>query len=197
MINDIGSMLGHLSDFHPVLQFLAISLSVAFSEELAALAIFALARHGTISWWIAVSATFTGAWTAQSLVWLAGRVAGKRALSWRIFRKLEESGKLESLHHHVVREGWIAVVAMRFIPGTRIPVCLGAGILGMGALEFLGVLTAATLVWLLACLGFAQTFVDALRGHPETLLATLLLGVPTGFAVRTWIRRRSAPKRDT
>lgn len=196
MINDIGSLLGQLSTLHPMLQFLAIVLCVAFCEELAALAVFALARHDALSWWIAGSATFVGAWGAQSLIWLAGRVAGKRALAWRIFRSLEESGKLERIHQHVVREGWIAVVIMRFVPGTRIPVCLGAGILGMGALEFLGVLTLATAAWLVVCMGFAQSFVEALRGRPETLLAGLLLIVPTGFAVRSWFRRRRVPERD-
>lgn len=190
MINAIENMLSNLSGFHPALQFLLIALSVSFSEEIAAIAVFGLARHGDVAWWIAIAGVFAGAWSAQALVWLAGRVAGHSALSWRIFRRLHESGKLESIHHHVVREGWIAVVAMRFVPGTRIAVCLGAGILGMGALEFLGVLTIATAAWIGAVMAFAQSFVDAIGGHPLSLLLGIALVVPLVLAARAWVRRR-------
>lgn len=189
MIQTLQSMLSHLSDFHPALQILVIAISVGVSEEFAAIAVFALARHGSVSWWAACSGVFAGAWTAQTLIWLAGRMAGHRALSWRIFAKLRESGKLESIHQHVVREGWIAVVVMRFVPGTRIPVCLGAGILGMGAWEFLGVLTLATIAWLLALMGLLQTFVEAIKGKPLSLLLGLVLIIPLVWFVRLRIKR--------
>jgi|GEM_PF-1477323 len=192
MIQTIESMLSHLSDFHPAWQFLLIALSVGFVEEFAVFAVFALARHGDIPWWLAISGIFTGAWSAQSLTWLVGRIAGHKALSWKIFRKLQESGKLESIHHHVVREGWIAVAIMRFVPGTRIAVCLGAGILGMGALEFLGVLTVATIAWILTCLGLVQTIIDAVRGKPGALLLGIAVATPLLLLARAWIRRRRA-----
>lgn len=152
--------------------------------------VFALAREGAIPWWIAATGIFTGAWSAQALVWLAGRLAGRKALSWRVFRSLQESGRLDAIHHHVVREGWIAVLAMRFLPGTRIPVCLGAGILGMGSLEFLGVLTIATTIWMFAIMGIAQTFLDALRGHPLVLVVALVASIPLVFLARSWFRKR-------
>lgn len=195
MIKSLESVLRHLSDFHPVLQFLAIAVSVAVSEEFAALGVFALARHGAISWWMAGSATFVGAWAAQTVFWLAGRMAGRRALSWRVFGGLRESGRLESIHHHVVREGWIAILVMRFVPGTRIPVCLGAGILGMDALEFLGVLALATVAWMATLAFFAQGFVDAVGGRPLPLLVALVLAVPLFFGVRWLLRRRAAKRR--
>lgn len=81
---------------------------------------------------------------------------------------------------------------MRFVPGTRIAVCLGAGILGMGAMEFLGVLTIATAAWIGATMAFADSFVDAVGGHPFSLLLGLAVVVPMAFAARFWIRRRRA-----
>jgi len=79
---------------------------------------------------------------------------------------------------------------MRFLPGTRIPVCLGAGILGMGSLEFLGVLTIATTIWMFAVMGIAQTFLDALRGHPLVLVVALVASIPLVFLARSWFRKR-------
>lgn len=190
MHENLQELLAQISNFHPAWQLLLIALSISVTEEFGALGVFALAREGTISWWVAGTGIFAGAWSAQALCWLAGRLAGRKALSWRIFRSLQESGRLESIHHHVVREGWIAVLAMRFLPGTRIPVCLGAGILGMGSLEFLGVLTIATTLWLFACMGIAQTFLDALRDRPWTLALALTALVPLAFLARSRFRRR-------
>lgn len=189
MLKTLEGTLAQLSGFHPALQLLLIALSVAVSEEFAALGVFALARNGSISWWIAGFGTFAGAWAAQALFWLAGRISGHKALSWRIFRGLQNSGKLEILHKHVVREGWIAILAMRFLPGTRIPVCLGAGILGMGALEFLGVLTLATILWVFACMGFVQTFLAIFRDHPIVLLVGLVVVSSLLLIARSWFRK--------
>lgn len=190
MIHDIQRLLAHISEFHAGWQLLLIAIAAGFGEEVAAFGVFALARHGDVSWWIAITGIFGGTWIAQSGLWLAGRVTGRRALHWNVFQKLKANGKLDTIHHHVVREGWIAIAVARFLPGLRVPLYLAAGMFGMGPLEFLGVLTLVNAAWLLACLGVLQSFADAMRGSPAFLVLAAVLLALAAFGVRSWLRRR-------
>jgi len=192
MTETIHGLLQHIAQFPAIGQFFAIGIAVGFGEEVAALAIFALARHGSVPWWIAIGGVYVGAWIAHFVLWFSGRLVGHRALSWPLFRKLESSGQLLTIRHHMTREGWIAVGVARFLPGVRVAVFLAAGILGMGPIPFLATLTVVTMVWLLAALGLVQMITEAMMGKPLALVLGVLIVVPLVFLLRNWILRRRA-----
>lgn len=151
------------------LQFLAVAAASALTEEWAAIGAMELARSGRISWAVALSAVFVGSTLMNMGLWTAGRLAEHEALRWKAFRNLEESGKLEFLHRNVQRRGWLAVVVSRFLPGTRVPVFMLSGILGMEWHVFLPALLGATVVWMFATLGLVQVVEEIAREQPWSL----------------------------
>jgi len=194
MTDTFTHLIDHIALFPVVVQFLLIAVATGFGEEVAALTVFALARHDSVSWWVAISGVFVGAWIGHFVLWFAGRSVGHRALNWPMFRKLEQSGRLATIRYHMAREGWIAVAVARFLPGVRVGVFVIAGILDMAALPFLATLTAVTAIWLVAALGLVQVVTEAIKGRPLALVVGILVAIPLIWGMRTLIRRRR-PKR--
>jgi len=167
--NHAQELLRQLDILPPPLQFLAVAVASALTEEWAAIGVMGLARAGRISWVVALSAIFVGSMAMNIGLWMAGRFAEHEALRWKAFRKFEESGKLEFLHRNVQRRGWLAVVVSRFVPGTRVPVFMLSGILGMEWHIFLPALLGATVVWMFATLGLVQVVEEVAKEQPWSL----------------------------
>jgi membrane protein DedA with SNARE-associated domain len=170
MIPDIGRLLQHLAEFPVALQFLLSAVAAAFTEEISSVAVFGLARAGRMDWFVALGSVFTGTVVVNVGLWWAGRATGSRALRWKMFQNLKQD-RLDSLYRHVHREGWIAVAIARFIPGTRIPVFVLAGILGMRVRAFVLTQILATLVWMATTLGLMHIVVELAINQPWILAA--------------------------
>ena len=187
MEHALDSVLSLISDSSVVLQFLISAILAALTEEWSAVAVFGLARVGKIPWAVAVGSVYVGTLTINIGLWAAGRATGTRALHWKMFRGLSPQ-KLERLHLHVRREGWIAVAVSRFLPGTRIPVFVLSGILGMDARAYLLTQVVATAAWILATLGLIHIVVG-LAGENPWLLAAVVAGI-LAVGVVVWKARR-------
>ena len=190
MILSTEEILRHLVQSHPVLQFALIAVSSAFTEEVAALGVLGLVRAGEISWILALPAIFLGTTAMNIGLYLAGRLAGQRALHWKAFAKLRENGTLETLHRHVDGEGWVAVAIARFVPGTRLPVFLLSGILEMEWHKFVVVMLVSTVLWLVALLGLFHVVLEMARNQPF-LLGGLVVAL-AGWALLRFRKRRAA-----
>jgi membrane protein DedA with SNARE-associated domain len=68
-------------------------------------------------------------------------------LRWRRLSRLLPGHRLEEAGRWFDRRGWAAVLAARFLPGTRLPLYVAAGVLGRRAGWFLVWAALAGLLW--------------------------------------------------
>ncbi len=128
---------------------LAILLAVGthISEDLACVSAGVLAGHGHISFWIATLACFIGIWAGDMGLYLLGRFGGRRLLSKGFLNWIIKEEKLEKGAHLFREHGGKIVVTSRFLPGTRLPIYLSAGLLRYSFLKFSLFMAGACLIW--------------------------------------------------
>jgi membrane protein DedA with SNARE-associated domain len=144
-----------------VLAFLSLLFGTFVSEDLACITAGLLIQRGEIGVGSAIGACALGIFLGDVGLWATGRLAGAAALAWpRVARQLKRR-RVEDvrvwLEHHAAG----AIVSSRFLPGTRMPLYVLAGVLRMPARVFAGwalvgtILWTPTLVLLTASLGYA------------------------------------------
>ncbi|MEN9355766.1 MAG: hypothetical protein RL318_3091, partial [Fibrobacterota bacterium] len=90
---------------------------------------------------------FCGVLSANLTFWLIGRVLGPAAFRLPGLRAAAKGGILEKARLQFDRSGFWAIFISRFLPGTRIPVCTLAGILGMSFPRYFLYSVIAILPW--------------------------------------------------
>lgn len=126
---------------------LAIIAATFVSEDLTCITVGLLIRRGQIDPWLGVGACFVGIFVGDLGLWLIGRLAGRGMLRWRWLRGRLGDERLRRLGSWFDRHGWAGVLAARFVPGTRFPVYVGAGMLGRRARRFVLVALLAAALW--------------------------------------------------
>jgi membrane protein DedA with SNARE-associated domain len=136
------------------LQGLALIGATFVSEDATCVATGLLIRGGGVTWTVGLAACTAGIFLGDLGLWLLGRVFGRRALQWRWVRARLPDERVERLAEWFDRRGWSAILAARFLPGTRLPVYVAAGALGRRAGRFALWALLAALLWtpLLVCL---------------------------------------------
>jgi membrane protein DedA with SNARE-associated domain len=163
--------------------FLLIGLaaSTLLSEDAACIAAGVLIRQGAIGAGEGVAACAAGIYAGDALLWWAGRLLGRhshiRAFRPTWCRAVETYGN--AMTHHV--DSAVALLASRFLPGTRLPMYLAAGAFGRRPRSFFLWTLVAVLLWTpLVVLGTASTLVGG---------TLAIIGVHLGKHVdwrRTW-----------
>ncbi|QQS04782.1 MAG: VTT domain-containing protein [Fibrobacterota bacterium] len=182
----LDQLIASLAGLPWFLQFLGISTAAGFTEEIAVVAVVAMARSGHLGWWMALFALWWGTLIGNMLMWWLGRLAGERALRWKWIAGIGHH-RLEMIRHQVRTKGWLAVFAARLIPGTRVGVFLLAGILGMNGWVFGLTLAVGTAVWMASLLGLVQVVGKLGQAHPWVAAGVVLLLLAVGVAL---MRRR-------
>jgi membrane protein DedA with SNARE-associated domain len=143
-----------------------IVLATFVSEDLTCLATGLLIRQGTLPAGVGLAGCFLGIYLGDLGLWLLGRVAGRPLLRWSWLLRRLPARQLDNLGQWLDRRGWIAVVAARFLPGTRLPLYLVAGAIGNRPGSFALWTALASLVWVpLMVLGAAllgEAFIEPL-----------------------------------
>ena len=80
---------------------------------------------------------FLGIFFGDIGLWLAGRFLGRRLMRWPWIAKRLPTRQLDQLGRWLDRHSWWAVFASRFMPGTRLPLYVSAGVLGVRAWRFI------------------------------------------------------------
>lgn len=117
------------------------------SEDLSCIAAGVLINTRALSWHGGVFACVLGIFVSDMGLWLAGRLFGSRLLAWPwLHRRLPDTG-LPQLQDWFDKHGWKAIIASRFLPGSRLPMYVAAGVLGrnVGHFAFWAFLAAA--IW--------------------------------------------------
>lgn len=130
----------------PWLQFGLIILATFVSEDLTCLATGLLVRAGQIDPVTGLFACWIGILLGDIGLWGMGRLVriGLLANSWLPRMHFDQSGGW------LARQGgWAiwAILAARFLPGTRLPVFVAAGMLGRDSVRLLLWITLAGLIW--------------------------------------------------
>jgi membrane protein DedA with SNARE-associated domain len=124
-----------------------LAIATFVSEDLSCVAAGELIRRGEVNGFAAVLGCFLGIYTGDLLLWAVGRTIGPRVLRWRWVSRRVDERRVCELSAWFDRRAPMAVLAARFMPGMRLPVYLGAGMLrGSGARFALWTFVAA-LLW--------------------------------------------------
>jgi membrane protein DedA with SNARE-associated domain len=130
-----------------VVYMLLIILSTLFSEDLACIGAGLMVANGMISFWPAAVAAVAGIYVGYFSLYFAGRLLGNTIFGIAPFKWMVKKENVLSAEAWFEKKGPIILVLSRFIPGSRFPVYLSAGILKTSFWRFLLYFGITALVW--------------------------------------------------
>ncbi|MAE67372.1 MAG: SNARE-like domain protein [Phycisphaeraceae bacterium] len=123
-------------DAHPWWQIAVIAAATFVSEDLTCISAGLLANRGQLELVTGLLGCFIGIFLGDIGLWCLGRFLGRRLLELRWVARKFPPDKVEQVRHWLNRHSWWAVFASRFMPGTRLPLYVTAGTLGVKAWRF-------------------------------------------------------------
>lgn len=126
---------------------IVLALGTLVSEDGTSISAGLLAGNGQLTLASAVAACALGVYFGDLALWLAGRVIGQRLLSFPWISRAIDPAALAALGATLDAHLGAAVLASRFLPGTRLPTYVAAGIWGRRPLAFAGWSLLAVLLW--------------------------------------------------
>jgi membrane protein DedA with SNARE-associated domain len=124
-----------------------LALGTLLSEDLTSIGAGLLVRDGHLGAAEAVTACAAGVYLGDLGLWLAGRIVGRRLLSLPWFERRFDAAALEQLTARLDARLPLMVVVSRFLPGSRLPMFLAAGIWGRRPRAFMAWSLLAVLLW--------------------------------------------------
>ncbi len=126
----------------PIALFLALFAATFVLEDVATVAAGLLAGQMAVDPLSAGIAVVAGTFLGDLALYAAGRWLGGTSFAQRL--RARSDGRGEAM---IRRRGLMAVVAARFVPGTRLPVFFGSGVVQLAFVPVALVLAATTLIW--------------------------------------------------
>lgn len=127
---------------------IGLLVAAAFvSEDLTCISAGLLAGAHRIDPFVAVFGCFLGIFVSDLWLWWTGRLIGRRVLRWRWISRRIPPESVERFAEKLDRHLGKAVVASRFLPGTRLPMYLAAGVVSKRPVAFTVWLLIAASVW--------------------------------------------------
>ncbi len=130
-----------------LLYVFAIAASSLMSEDLAAIGAGIMAVNDLIPFWYAVLGALLGILFGDYSLFFAGRYLGSPVLQWAPIRWFINEDSLKSSAIWFDKKGPFILFLSRFIPGSRLPVYLMAGILGTGFWKFTLYFGLTVIIW--------------------------------------------------
>jgi membrane protein DedA with SNARE-associated domain len=144
--------------------FIIISLLILttlISEDLACIAGGLLVASGIIGFHYALLGCFIGILTADVLIYWMGRWIGTPILKWIPFRWFISENDIQRAKEMFEFRGAEIIFVTRFLPGTRMPTYLAAGMLKTSFVSFFAYFFIAIAIWTPMLVG-----ISALIGQP-------------------------------
>jgi membrane protein DedA with SNARE-associated domain len=162
----------------------SIALSIFFatfiSEDAAFLTSLALVAEGVLPSWLGIGASAAGIWVGDAGLFFMGRLAAETPFAKSKIRNWE--GRARASRYF--GSGGKMIFIARFIPGARLPVYFGSGLLRVPTSRFLGITAVGVAVWM--TVGSLLIEVWKRSGLPKS--AGILLFV-AGFALLVFVPR--------
>lgn len=152
---------------------LAVLVAGTFvSEDLTCIAAGELIRRAELDWMIGVVGCTLGIFLGDVALWMLGRTLGARVLNLPWIKRQLNARRVDELGRWMDRNAVGAVIAARFLPGTRVPLYLTAGIVKSDSRRFLLAAMLAALVWtpmlVLLAAAFGESFSAPFKGFIGT-----------------------------
>lgn len=130
-----------------ILYMLTIILATLFSEDLACIGAGIMAANELIGFWPASIAAISGIFIFDFTLYFSGRFLGSSIFNIAPFKWVIHKDSIERSVEWFKHKGPIMLIASRFIPGSRIPIYVSAGILKTGFWRFLIYFGVTTIIW--------------------------------------------------
>ena len=141
--------------------FFALALGTFLSEDLTCIAAGLLIQRGELTLTAGIVGCTAGIFVGDFGLWLIGRVFGAAALAWPWTARRLTNRPAEDLRAWLERHAAGAIVASRFMPGTRLPLYLIAGVLRLPGGVFAVWALVASLLWTPTLILLTATLGDA------------------------------------
>jgi membrane protein DedA with SNARE-associated domain len=168
-----------------------LATATLVSEDITCIAAGQLIAMGQVHWIVGLLGCGLGIYLGDLALFLAGRLAGRGLLAMPWVARRVPAAKIEPLARWFDERPAVSIFAARFLPGTRLPLYVAAGLVGRRGWSFAGWTLVAALVWtpllvLLAGLGgdrFTRPLQSVLGGGWVSLAGVTLVC----FAILRWI----------
>ena len=124
-----------------------LAAGTLLSEDLTSIGAGLLVRDGRIAPLAAAAACSAGVYFGDLGLWVAGRVLGRRVLTLPWLAGKLDAAALEELSVRLDARLGALVIGSRFLPGSRLPMFVAAGIWGRRPLAFAAWSLVAVLLW--------------------------------------------------
>ena len=139
-----------------------IALATLVSEDLTCIATGVLVAQGKLSFAEGALACLAGIFGGDILLFLAGRLAGARALRWPGVRRFLTPEMVERGAAWLQQRGLAVILLSRFTPGLRLPTYFAAGLLPTQFSTFAIYFLVASVIWTPALVGATAVFGEEL-----------------------------------
>jgi membrane protein DedA with SNARE-associated domain len=186
--------------------FLALMLGTLVSEDLACIAAGLLIREGRIGLAAGTAACAVGILAGDVGLWAAGRASRRAFGGWPAVSRRIQRLPVDDMRKWLEAHAAGAMIASRFIPGTRLPLYICAGLVGMPLGSFTAwasiavLLWTPALVWLAAGAGVAALSVLPSSGvsgwiSRTAVVAIIFIGLKAARPLVSSLRNRPIPAR--
>jgi membrane protein DedA with SNARE-associated domain len=174
-----------------LLGLLAIAGSTLVSEDLTIVAVGLAIHDRALPPMPALLACAIGIYVGDIGLWAAGRFGGRRVLAWRVLQRTPLSS-MQRLGAWIDRHPAVAILSSRFMPGTRLPLYVAAGIWGNRPWRFFGWMLVSVALWsplvISATAIFGRAAAAPLDGWLHaTWLTRLVLAAAMLVMLRVWL----------
>jgi membrane protein DedA with SNARE-associated domain len=157
--------------------FLALIAGTFVSEDLACISAGLLIREGRLGFAAGVGACALGILLGDAGLWAVGRLSRLALDRWPALVRYVERLPLDDMRRWLEKHAALAIIASRFLPGSRLPLYLTTGTVGMSFRRFVALASIAVIMWTPVLVWFAATSGDL-------VLATVPSSGPGGWAGR-------------
>jgi membrane protein DedA with SNARE-associated domain len=140
---------------------LALIAGTLVSEDLACISAGLLIREGRLGFVAGVTACALGILLGDVGLWTAGRLSRSAVGRWPVVSRYVERLPVDDMRCWLEEHAALAMVASRFMPGSRLPLYVCAGIAGMSFRRFTAWASIAVLVWTPVVVWLAATTGEA------------------------------------
>ncbi len=170
----------------PALLFVTLMLATWITEDLTCITAGLLVTAGVLSFPAATLACLVGIFTGDLLLYLAGKYLGRPFLRRRPLRWLVKEADIDRSADWFEHRGTAVILLSRFVPGTRLPTYVAAGLLNMPIWKFCLIFLIAAALWTPLLVGLAVTLGHTLSRY-LVLYENYALPVFLFAALTIWI----------
>jgi membrane protein DedA with SNARE-associated domain len=130
-----------------MLTFFSLMVGTLVSEDLTCISAGLLVQRGQIGASAAIAACALGIVAGDIGLWGLGRLFGRAALEWPWIARRVDPAYRDQLRSWLDRRAGWAIVASRFLPGTRLPLYVIAGFVRLSGTVFAFWALVGSLLW--------------------------------------------------